>query len=585
MRIYEFDRFRLDPGERRLSYVGAPVALAPKALDMLIVLVENAGLLLHKEVLQKQLWPDTFVGDAALARNISDLRAALGRYSASPHIETVSKHGYRFVCQVQLVEIAEKIAPTNSDAMIAVLPFVPLDNGGAAEILGHGLAEDIIHALSRFGELKVAAYGSSSQFQGPSYDLKKVAAALGSDFIIVGSIRRLHSRFRVTAQLIETRRFTVRWSEQFERDAGDLFEIQDSIAKAIARELAPRVGGTNRETGLMRHSPQTDAWHLLWEGRLYQHRYTAKDVAHAEACFKRAIDLDPSYALAYLGIAESQHIKANLGFAYPCEVLPKAAEALSEALRLENNSGEVHAAAGVNAVFWRYDWVKAAFHFERALALSPSSSAVHHVYSLWWLRPQGRLEEAIEQNWLALALDPLSSFLRVVQAYLLYLAGRNTEAVSFCEAALSFDDKSYLGHRILGHIWQRQGKAVDANRAYETAVHLPGSSLIDLGYFAASCAMAGNLEKAVEIDNRLDGMVDEGHRSSTTMAVIQMALGRLDQAIHWIHEAINEHDPNIFGLAVDPMWVTMKDLPDYSSALSKLGLDVKIARAAGATIS
>jgi len=580
LRVYEFDRFRLDPSERRLFHAGAPIAVTPKALDTLIALVENAGNLLHKEVLHKLLWPDTFVEDVTLARNISDLRAVLSRHSAAKYIETVSKHGYRFIGEVQLIENADTIS-ANSEPMIAVLPFVPFDNDSTVEILGDGLAEEIIHALSCFSGLKVAARGSCFRFRGPAPDLRKIAADLGTDFIVQGSIRRMDSRFRVTAQLIEAKRLTVRWSEQFERDVGDFIEIQDSIAKAIVAELKPRLGQSNLEIGPPRHSPQTDAWHSLWEGRLHQHRFTPDSLAHAESCFEKAIRLDPGYALAYLGIAESQHIKANLGFARPTDALPKAADAISKALLLGSNSGEVHAAAGVNAVFWRYDWVGAELHFGRAFALSPSSSSVHHVYALWWLRPQGRLEEAIYENRQALALDPLSSFLRIVQAYLLYLAGNEREAVSLCEAALSFDAQSYLGHRILGHIWQGQGKIHEANRAYAMAVDLPGSSPIDLGYLAASCALIGDTDKAVRIGNQLAESLDRGYLPPTIMAVLNLGAGRLGQVNRWVGKAIDEHDPNIFGLATDPLWMAMKGSPEYRAALARIGLGMKGSRVSG----
>ncbi len=221
--------------------------------------------------------------------------------------------------------------------------------------------------------------------------------------------------------------------------------------------------------------------------------------------------------------------------------------------------------------------------FGRALALSPSSSSVHHVYALWWLRPQGRLAEAISENRQGLALDPLSSFLRIVQAYLLYLAGNETEAVSLCEAALGFDGQSYLAHRILGHIWQRQGKTQEANRAYAMAVDLPGSSFIDLGYFAASCALIGDTDKAARIGNQLAESLDQPYLPPTIMAVVNLAVGRRDQVTRWVGKAIDEHDPNVLGLATDPLWMAMKGSPEYRAAFSRIGLTAATAAATQTT--
>jgi Flp pilus assembly protein TadD len=241
-------------------------------------------------------------------------------------------------------------------------------------------------------------------------------------------------------------------------------------------------------------------------------------------------------------------------------------------LLLESNSGDVHAAAGMSQVFWRYNWAQAEIHFRSALALSPSSSSVHHLYALWWLRPQGRFKDAVAEDQLALDLDPLSPFLRVVQGYLLYLAGEDGAAVSVCESALNFDDKNFLAQRVLGHILQKQGKALEANRAYAKAVALPGSSPIELGYLAVSYALLGDIEKASEIKYQLQIPRPGSYLPSTIMALIDLSSGRPAEAQRWIEKAIKEHDPNLFTIATDPVWNAMKSLRECQSALREIGL-------------
>lgn len=580
-KIYAFDRFRLDPRERRLLHAGQPVALAPKVLDTLIVLVQNAGRLVNKQELHRQLWPDTFVEDVTLARSISDLRTALAIYSDSKYIETVPKHGYRFVSEVSAIaypspalDIGVPNVPpsTRRGLMVAVLPFAPLGEDSSVQIFGDGLAEEIVHALSRINGLMVAACGSSFRFRGAAFDLRTIAAELGTELILHGTVRKSGSRFHVTAQLVETHRFTIRWSEHYQKESADLFDLQTSIAKVIVQELKPELHGADLEIRPLRHSNQTEAWHSLWEGRLHQHRFTPEGLAHAERCFEKAISLDPNYALPYLGIAGNQYIKANLAHTCPNEVLPRASDAISRALLLESDSGEVHAAAGMNQVFWRYNWKQAEVHFRSALTLSPSSSSVHHLYALWWLRPQGRFADAVAESKLALVLDPLSPFLRVVQAYLLSIAGDDAGAVSVCETALHFDDKNFLAHRTLGHILQKQGQAQEANRAYAKAVKLPGSSPVELGYLAVSYALLGDIGRATEIRDQLRVPKAGSYLSSALMALIDLTSGRASEVSKWMRQAIEEHDPNLFTMATDPVWSAMKGLPECHSALREIGL-------------
>jgi TolB-like protein len=582
--IYEFDQFRLEPVERRLSYGGAPIIVPPKTLDALIVLVQSAGNLLHKEVLHRHLWPDTFVEEFTLARSISDLRAILRKHSDVKYIETVPKHGYRFVGNIQITHAldhgpasrpnsGQALSP-NLGPMIAVLPFVVFDDDIEIQIFGDGLAEEIIHTLTCLPGLKVAARGSSFRFRGASQDLKRIGSELGTDLIVQGSIRKAGTRLRVTAQLIDVDQLTTKWSGQFERETGDVLEIQKHIAQAIVEELKCRLDHSSSALLAPPRRPlRTDAWYSYWEGRFHQYRFTPRGLARAELCFERAINIDSEYGLPYLGLAENFHIKANLALARPNDVLPRATEALAKALVLDGDSGETQAAAGVNAVFLGYNWKKAEACFRRALVLSPGSSSVHHLFALWWLRPQGRLEEALDENQLALTLDPLSSFLRVIQAYLFYLVGNETAAIELCVGALGFDANNHLAHRVLGKVAQRQMKMTEANRAYARAVELPGSSLVDLGFLAASYALIGEKEKAAKIRRDLEEELRPGHyRPPTTMAMLDLSLGECDQAYGWLRRSIVEHDPNIIALSTDPLWAAARESQEYDAVLREIGL-------------
>lgn len=229
----------------------------------------------------------------------------------------------------------------------------------------------------------------------------------------------------------------------------------------------------------------------------------------------------------------------------------------------------------MNAVFLSYNWTKAESFFRRALTLNPGSSSVHHLFALWWLRPQGKLEDALSQNQLAITLDPLSSFLRVIQAYLFYLAGNETAAIALCEGALRFDANNHLAHRVLGHIRQHQMKMTEANQAYARAVELSRSSLIDLGHLAVSYALMGEIEKAAKIRKELEEIRREHYLPPTIMARLDLSLGQCNQAHGWLRRAVVEHDPNVTSLSTDPLWASWREFQEFDTVLREIGLSTR----------
>lgn len=362
------------------------------------------------------------------------------------------------------------------------------------------------------------------------------------------------------------------WSERFHRQMTDIFVVQDEIARGIVERLRPqRAAPRVRRVGKRR--PSLAAWQSYWEGCHHQFHFTPEGLAQGKACIERAIEQDPQYALAYVGLANHYAITANLALAPPREVLPLARRAIEKALEQDDTLAEAHATAAVVSVFWEHDWTGAARAFHRALEQSPGSSSVHHLYAFWWLQPQGRLEEAVEENARALELDPLSPFLRVIQAYTLHLTHRQEEAVGLCHAALRLDENYYLAHLMLGQTYLQQGKLEDAQAACDRAVALAGDAPVERGLLAVIHALAGRHEQARQVLSDLNDMARRRYVPASAIGRVHLALGEEAEGCEWLEKAIDERDPGALTLAVEPFFNRFRENAAYHHLMRKLGLE------------
>src|SRR5580704_5199298 len=248
-RIFEFDDFRMDADKRLLLRKGQPIPLTPKVFDTLLYLVENRGKVIEKDDLMGAIWPDTAVEENNLNQNISTLRRVLGENRGeNRYIATVPGQGYRFVPTVESTGFAQL---TTEPVTVAVLPFVNLSSDEDSEFFADGISEEIINALAQIRNLRVVARTSAFSFKGKQVDLRTVGATLNAGALIEGSVRKSGDRVRIVAQLINAADGCHIWSERYDRELQDIFEVQDEIAKTIADRLKVTLG-TGRQKRLVR---------------------------------------------------------------------------------------------------------------------------------------------------------------------------------------------------------------------------------------------------------------------------------------------------------------------------------------------
>jgi DNA-binding winged helix-turn-helix (wHTH) protein/TolB-like protein len=421
-----FGPFRFETGERLLFRGSVPIPLTPKAAETLYELLRQHGTLIEKTELMRLLWPETFVEEATLSQNIFTLRKVLGD-DGHQFIETVPRRGFRFIAAVTeiletetatvarpsrrriliaaaatvLVVVAAAItrmswtrahpAP-NHVPSIAVLPFRPM-GGNQDEYLGVAMADALISRLSNIRGVTVRPTSAVRKFTAVA-DPVAAGRELHVDAVVEGMIQRAGDHLRVNVQLVDIAHDSPRWSETFDITDADVFSVQDRISERVAAALLVSLNGPPA-----RYTQNADAQRDYVRGRYFWNKRTAEGYMRAIDSFQSAIRKDPSYALAYDGLADSYALLGSMTnrFVPHSIALPRALAAVHRALQIDENLAEAHASLGFIKMHDQWDWKGGEREFQRAIALNPGYATAHHWYA-YELVGLGRFDEANSRN-------------------------------------------------------------------------------------------------------------------------------------------------------------------------------------------
>jgi TolB-like protein len=389
---YEFGPFSLEPAQRLLRRDGYPVSLTPKATEILLLLLKNAGQLVEKEDLISEIWPNTFVEEANLTQNIFTLRRALGDDgTGAKYIETVSRRGYRFVAAVRKVaapqhlsvdlnsEESENRAVTTPSPtkppIIAVLPFLNGTGDTKVEYFADGITESIINSLSPISKLRVMSRSSVFRYKGKELDPQKIGLELGVDAVLVGKVHVRESGLLISAELVDVANGWQLWGENFDRETSDIFEIQDEIARQLSATLKVRLTGDEERRVTKRYTENTEAYQAYLEGRYNWSKYTRESIEKAIVHFRRAIDLDPNYALAYAGIVDC-YLRLATNYLPPEELPLTGTEPLDTQVSQDQLS-ETEVSDEKIRLRHEWDWKGAERELRRANELKSTYPAAH----------------------------------------------------------------------------------------------------------------------------------------------------------------------------------------------------------------
>jgi len=466
-------------------------------------------------------------------------------------------------------------AGTRGRSMLAVLPFENLTGDPEQEYLADGMTEELIAQLGRMdpSRLGVIARTSAMQFKKTTKRADQIGSELGVSHLLEGSVRTTGGRIRVAVQLIETRHQSHVWAEQYERDVRDVLALQREVAEAIVPHITSSlaIAPSNANADARRHSTIAEANEHYLRGRYYWSKDTAEGHAKAMEHFRKAIDLDSSFALAHSGLADTYILLGSDGFMPMREAYPLARTAALKALALNDELGEAHnSLAAINADYY-WDWGEADRHFKRAVDLNPSYETALSFYS-FNLAYMGRIEEALALAKRAQRLDPVSAAAQMNVGMILYLARRYDDAVAAIKETLDLDPDFGPAYVTLGRIYVAKGMPDRAVAELERARGLMGRRPDVLTPYAYALARAGRQREARTMLDELQDLSKPRPAAPVRLALIHIALGETDRAFEWLEKAIEARDWQMVLLNVEPAFDPLRSDQRFATFVERVGL-------------
>ena len=566
--MYEFGPFRIDQRERLLRRGTDVVSLPPKAVELLLALLEQPGQAVMKEELLRRVWPGTFVEEGSLAQNVSLLRKALGEGDASRFIETIPRRGYRFVAAVE--SPSDESHPPQA---IAVLPLANHSGDVTREFFAEGMTDELIGCLMKVGALRVAPRTSVMAYRGSSKTLREIARELDVDWVIEGAVLQSGGRVRLTVHLIDAATERQLWAEAYERDLSDVLELQSDLATEISRQI--RVTVTAQERGRMASSRRVDpnAYDAYLRGRHFLNKRYRDDLRRAVDYFTVAIDRDPTYAPAHAGLADSYALLATVGYDVlpPHDGMPKARAAARAAVDLDPSMAPAHASLGYVALSYEWDFAAADEHFARAIACDAGYSTAH----LWYghsLFAQCRLDAAARAMREALAIDPLSVPCNLGVGWSLYYARRFDDAIAQHRKTLEIAPQLPMVLYELGLSYQNTGNYEQALQAYQRGYELSGGEAASRMLLAHVLALMGRGSEAHHHLHELEERAKRQYVTSLYIAFVHAGLGDRDAAFAWFDKAYDERCNYLVYLGVEPSLDSVRGDARYLRLMQRIGL-------------
>ncbi len=624
--VVRFGPYSVNLASGDLSKFGYRIKLQPKSFLVLQALLECPGELVTREQLKTRLWAEnTFVEfESSLNVAVRRLREALNDEAQNPvYIETVPRHGYRFI---GVAEYSEAVAvPTTgihavehvaseltSDAMrpallqsgatswrllavalgivlaitlaavgwkarvgahsapvpssIAILPFANMSPEKNQNYFSDGLAEELLNELAKSPGLRVAARTSSFQFRDKA-DLADIGRKLGVATVLEGSVRREGNRVRISAELVKAADGFQLWSGTYDRNLNDVFAVQDEIARAIAGELKVRLLSSRGESP-PQHATSPEAYSAYLQGRYFYERRRFDDLDKAYERFQQTVKLDPNFAPGWSGLAWASIARTEGPEGSSVEQgYREAIDAAQRALRLDPNVAEAHAALGRVKRSHDWDWAGADAEFRKALGLEPQNSLVLLGASSMQAS-LGNFEEAIALNRRAVEIDPLSIVAHVSLGMHAYYAGQLDLATDALQKALAINPNAPDAHYFLGEVYLARSQPQQALVEFEKNHGRCEGSV------GAALAYAAIGDKA-QADAALHQLIGNYRDQATyQIAEVYAFRGELDDAMKWLELSRAHRDAGLPSIKGDPLMRNLTHDPRFAAFLQSIGLHV-----------
>jgi TolB-like protein/Flp pilus assembly protein TadD len=530
--------------------------------------VKEAGQLVRRADLIEAVWPDTVVEDNNLSVNISLLRKALGENNGGKYIETVSRRGYRFTAQV-------RDAYTNAHASartlpIAVLPFKQNTAQKSKDYLGIGLCDTLITRLSNVSRFAVRPTSTVVRYAEDRIEPLAAGRELKVDYVVDGRIRRAGEILRVNVQLLRISEEAICWAGQFDEKLTDVLQLEDSIAEQVALALIPQMTAAERERLAKRGTDNAEAFEAYLRGRFHFNSLTEDGFAKALAAYESAVKLDPSYALAYTGIADYYYFLAVWGVMPSDKCLAACEAAARRAIEIDPNLAEAHAALGF-ALSGRFKWAEGERHVLRALELSPNSALAHLRYGNHLVQ-QGFVEEAVQQARRSIELDPLSPVHQFSLGWGLYFARRFEEALEQYQSTIRAHPLNPMAHFGFAWVARYVGRHDEALSAMKRAEELSNGSFMMMTGRGTVYAAAGMRREAEQVLENIAVLPAQCYVIPYHIALIYHFLGDKEKTLLVLEEAFEQRDLWLVWIGVEPAFDNLRSDTRFRRLLELTGL-------------
>ena len=453
---------------------------------------------------------------------------------------------------------------------IAVMPFVNESGDAELEYLSDGMTETLIESLSKIPSLGVQARSSIFRYKGKDTDARTVASELGVQAVLYGRVAQRGDDLTFNAELVDGKTGTRLWAQTYNRRTSNLIALQGDVARDLVSKLSIKLSGSTEQKLAKNYTENAEAYRLFIKGRFSIRKLTLLEIKTGISYMERAIDLDPSYALAYAGMSEGYRALAMAGEMPSGEVLPKGMAAAQKAVEIDDMLADGHSALGFTIFFYEWDWPEAEKHLLRALELDPNNSTAHYSYG-HFLGTMGRREEAHAELDRARELEPYDPFMNALGAGIRQNPGQPEEAVNRIRAAIDLDPNFYLSHSIAGGIYRARKMNDESLAEYRLAKSLsPDQTWSDVG-LVDTLIQIGKADEARAI---LKQMLD---RSKTrfvppfNIALVYAHLGETDKALEWLERGYQQRDPKMTFLKGEPRLKNIRDDPRFRDLMQRVG--------------
>jgi DNA-binding winged helix-turn-helix (wHTH) protein/TolB-like protein/Flp pilus assembly protein TadD len=616
--FYAFGPFRFDPEEHTLLRDCKPVPLPPRATETLSLLLQNAGHLVDKDKLMKEVWKDAFVEEGNVNKNIFILRKTLGQWDGGrEYIETIPKRGYRFVVSVSRTAKvtmgfhphtppgAEEDAPARwmyslrtkigisillllafsvlttwrirfsrrgTIDSVAVVPFVNLTADQSKDYLSDGITESLIDNLSQIPDLTVRPLSSVSRYKRRDVDPEVMARELNVQAIITGRVTQHGDSLVVSTDLIDARSNRNLWGENYNGKLFDVLAIQREIALGISTRLREKLTREQEAQVSKTATADPEAYQSYLKGRYYWEKRTADALQQARDHFNQAIARDPAFAEAYVGLADYWTIAPDFLAVPLSEALPNEKEAALKALAINSNYAPAHLALA-NAFFDNWEWANAEREFQLALELDPKFANAHHWYGLG-LSFIGRHQEALAHLQRAVELDPLNLKYNANLGQGYINARQYDRALDQLDKTLQMDPKFFMTYEYLAQLYRATGnydlwlQSWGKKAALNTNVYRL-SSVEQLSRAYAAGGYPAAVRRIIQVEKQ---ELPWRYIDPAELGYEYAALGNKDEAFRWLEKACQERSRSLQTILIEPSIDALRSDPRYASLLRRMGL-------------